>query len=121
MNTNVILSVCAAALLLSACAGRAPNPVAVAQAQDSAASCNAIRAEIAANDKRISELGSERGLKVAQNVVAGALGFFTLGIGWAAMDFQGAAGTDQEALEARNQYLGRLAAERCGGAVTLAK
>jgi hypothetical protein len=31
------------------------------------------------------------------------------------MDFQGAAGTEQAALQARQQYLTSLAEERCGG------
>lgn len=98
---------------LSACAGPAPNPVAVSQPQDNAMSCMAIQAEIEANDKEISDLGTQQGLKVVQNVGAGALGFFTLGLGWALMDWQGAAGTDKAALERRNTYLGQLALERC--------
>jgi len=31
------------------------------------------------------------------------------------MDFQGAAGTEQASLQARQQYLASLAEERCGG------
>ena len=106
--------------MLSACAGRAPNPVQISQPRDTAASCAALQAEIAANDQKISDLGSEKAAKVGQNIAAGVAGLFIWPL-WFAMDFQGAASTDQEALEQRNAYLGQLAAERCGGAVTLAK
>ena len=71
-------------------------------------------AEVNANNQRISELGSEQGTKVAQNVVAGVAGLF-IPILWFGMDFQGAAGTEQAALQARQQYLASLAEERCGG------
>jgi hypothetical protein len=74
--------------------------------------CNAIRAEITANTGRISDLGSESGAKIAQNVAAGVAGaFFILPL--FLMDFQGSAGIDQRALEARNQYLATLANSRC--------
>ena len=65
-------------------------------------------------NERISELGSEQGAKVAQNVVAGVAGLF-IPVLWFGMDFQGAAGTEQAALQGRQQYLASLAGERCGG------
>lgn len=98
---------------LAACAGRDAHPVAVSQPQDNAASCAAIQAEMDANSARISDLSSEKGWKAAQNVAAGVGGFFTLGILWAGMDFKNAAGTELEALEARNHYLGNLSVEKC--------
>ena len=73
-------------------------------------------AEVNANNQRISELGSEQGTKVAQNVVAGVAGLF-IPILWFGMDFQGAAGTEQAALQSRQQYLASLAEERCKGQV----
>lgn len=105
-----LVTVCLFSLV--ACAGRAPAPVAVVQPIDSTMDCNAIRAEIAANTARISDLGSESGAKVAQNVAAGVAGVFFI-LPLFLMDFQGAAGIDQRALEARNQYLATLAAARC--------
>ena len=82
--------------------------------QDRYANCTAIMAEVNVNNQRISELGSEQGTKVAQNVVAGVAGLF-IPILWFGMDFQGAAGTEQASLQARQQYLASLAEERCGG------
>jgi hypothetical protein len=61
---------------LGACAGRAPQPVAVVQPQDQYMDCTAISAEVQANNNRISELASEKGLKVGQNVAAGVAGLF---------------------------------------------
>lgn len=101
------------ALLLSACAGRDAHPIAASQPQDNNASCAAVQAELEANNLRISQLGREEGWKVAQNVGAAVVGFFTLGIGFAAMDFKDAAGTERQALETRNRYLAQIAAEKC--------
>jgi hypothetical protein len=53
-----------------ACAGRAPQPVAVVQPLDRYSDCTAITAEIEANNQKVSELASEQGLKVGQNVAA---------------------------------------------------
>jgi hypothetical protein len=60
------------AMALGGCAGRAPQPVAVVQAQDRNSDCTAITAEIEANNQK--ELASEQGLKVGQNVAAGVVG-----------------------------------------------
>ena len=101
---------------LAGCAGRAPAPVAVVQAQDRYLDCAAINAEVQANNKRISELGSEEGKKVAQNVIVGAAGVL-IPILWFGMDFQNAAGKEVAALQSRQQYLATLAEQRCGAVV----
>ena len=104
----------AAAVILSGCAGRAPAPVQVVQMQDQYANCTAIMAEVQTDNQRISELASEQGSKVAQNAVAGVAGLF-IPVLWFGMDFQGAAGAEQAALQSRQQYFASLAAERCRG------
>jgi hypothetical protein len=106
----------AAALLvasLSACAGRAPQTVAVVQERDRWMDCPAVMAEIRANNDQISQLGREDGGKVAQNVAAGVAGVF-IPVLWFAMDFQDASGKEGRALSQRNQYLAQIAATRCG-------
>jgi hypothetical protein len=117
--TKLTASAMALAILTSACAGRAPAPVQTVQVKDTMMDCTSINAEISANTARISELGSEKGGKVAQNVLAGVAGVF-IPILWLGMDFQGAAETDSRALEARNEYLSSLALQRCS-AVSAAK
>ncbi|MGQ0583046.1 MAG: hypothetical protein ACT4O6_14005 [Reyranella sp.] len=107
-----------ASLLLAACAGRAPNPVAVVQPQDRYMDCAAISAEVQANNKKISELGGDEGSKVAQNVIVGVAGVF-IPILWFGMDFQGTAPKEIAALQSRQQYLGTMAESRCGAVVPL--
>lgn len=100
------------AMLLIGCAGHAPQPVATVQPQDVNSDCAMITAEIEANNIKIKELAKKKGLKVAQNVVAGAAGVF-VPVLWFGMDWQGAAGEEAAALQARQQYLTNLAKERC--------
>jgi hypothetical protein len=104
-----------AATQVAACAGRAPAPVAVVQAQDRYMDCAAINVEVQANNKKITELGSEEGKKVAQNVIVGAAGLL-IPVLWFGMDFQNAAGKEVAALQSRQQYLATLAEQRCGSA-----
>ena len=61
MSTGKAVMTAALVMGLAGCAGRAPAPVAVVQAQDRFMDCAAINAEVQANNKRISELGSEEG------------------------------------------------------------
>ena len=116
MSTGKAVMTAALVMGLAGCAGRAPAPVAVVQAQDRFMDCAAINAEVQANNKRISELGSEEGKKVAQNVIVGAAGVI-IPILWFGMDFQNAAGKEVAALQSRQQYLGTLAEQRCGAVV----
>ena len=95
------------ALMLSACAGRAPAPVAVIQPIDDTMTCDSLRAEVSANNDRVTALGSESGAKVAQNVAAVAVGLFFFPALFL-MDTQGAAGIDERSLRSRNDYLARI-------------
>lgn len=105
------------AIALSACAGRAPAPVSVVQAQDRNLDCMQVDAESKANAQKIALLGKEEGAKTAQNIAAGVAGLFIWPL-WFAMDFQGAASKETAALQSRNQYLATLAAEkRCADPV----
>jgi hypothetical protein len=116
--TKYNLVVPSLALLLAACAGRAPAPVAVVQPQDRYMDCGAITSEAQANTKRIQELGSEEGGKVAQNVIVGVAGIL-IPVLWFGMDFQNAAGKEVAALQSRQQYLATLAEQRCGAVAPL--
>jgi len=98
---------------LTGCAGRQPNPVAVTQPRDHLADCGQIRAEITANNTQLQQLADDEGLKLAQNMAAGTLGFFTLGLGWFALDTKGTAKTEGQALSTRNEYLANIASQRC--------
>lgn len=99
-------------LSLGACAGRDAAQIASVQPQDAYSNCTMIRAEIEANNIRATQLASEQGLKVAQNVAAGVVGLVIWPV-WFGMDFKGAAGQDIANLQARQQFLRTLASERC--------
>src|SRR5215472_5438681 len=71
-----------------------------------------IRAEIEANNAKVTQLANEQGWKVAQNVGAGVVGLVIWPV-WFGMDFKDAAGKDAAALEARQKYLTVLASQRC--------
>jgi hypothetical protein len=104
----------AAAAAVSGCAGRAPAPVSVVQPQDRYMDCAAITIEVQTNNTKVQQLASDKGLKVAQNVAAGVAGI-VVPVLWFGMDFQGAADTEIQALQARQQYLAALAEQRrCG-------
>lgn len=90
--------------LITGCAGRSPNPVAVVQPIDKHMTCDDIYAEVKANNAQIVDLSGDQGEKVAQNVAAGVAGLFIWPL-WFAMDFQGTAGKEITALQARNQHL----------------
>jgi hypothetical protein len=100
------------AVIVGACAGRAPQPVAVVQPQDRYADCAAITAEIEANNQKVTELASEQGLKIGQNVAAGVAGLVVWPLLFA-MDFQDTASKEVAALQSRQQYLATLAQQRC--------
>src|SRR4030095_8065012 len=99
-----IIAAITVAMCVAACAGRAPAPVAVVQAQDRYMDCAAIHGEVQAHNKKISELGREEGKKVAQNVIVGAAGLL-IPVLWFGMDFQNAAGKEVEGLQRRQQYI----------------
>jgi hypothetical protein len=106
------LLVGALGVVLVGCAGRDPQPIATVQAQDQYADCTMIRAEIEANNAKVTQLANEQGWKVAQNVGAGVVGLVIWPV-WFGMDFKDAAGKDAAALEARQKYLTVLAEQRC--------
>lgn len=114
---NLILKSALTGVTLSviSCAGRAPQPVAVVQAQDRYMTCSAIFAEVESNNRKITELASEKGLKVGQNVATGVAGLF-IPVLWFGMDWQGTQDKEITALQSRQQYLVTLAEQRgCGG------
>ena len=109
-----ILAAIAFAVVLGACMGRSPQPVAVVQPQDQMMDCTAIYAEVAANNQKVQQLAKDEGWKTAQNVAAGVAGF-VVPVLWFGMDWQGTAGKEAQALQARQQYLGALAVQKhCG-------
>lgn len=101
-------------IVVTSCAGRDPQLVSVVQPYDSQMNCAAILAEIDANNKKIEALASEKGLKVAQNVLTG-VGGLIVPVLWFGMDWKGSQDKEIQALQSRQQYLATLAQQRgCG-------
>jgi hypothetical protein len=107
-----IFGTAAFAAAVGACAGRDAQPIAVVQPHDQGSDCAMITAEIQANNTKVSELANEKGMKVVQNVAAGVVGIVVWPM-FFAMDSKGAASTEMTALQARQEYLARLAEQRC--------
>jgi hypothetical protein len=115
LNKILIVSMRTAIFLLQAFAGRAPNPVQVAQPlTDRHMTCMAIQAELTNNNTKIRMLAEEKSKKRTQNVVAGTVGAVLFFPALFMMDFQGAAKQELQALEARNNYLAALS-QKCNG------
>lgn len=108
-----VFSVTAIGLALTACAGRDhPQQLAV-QPQDAYSNCDMINAEIQANNERAEALASEQNAKTAQNADAVVL-ILPPWISWISrVNAKGAATSDAAALQARQEYLANLAAQRC--------
>lgn len=101
------------ALMLGACAGRAPQLSPLVLASDETASCKDLATESQRNSDQMEILAIEETMKLGQNVVAGVSGFM-IWPAWLALDFQNAAGKEAKALEQRNRQLAGLARNRCG-------
>ncbi len=109
-----MLVIVALGVALVGCAGRSPAPVAVVQPTDRYMDCTAILTEVQANNEKVKQLASDKGLKTTQNVAAGVAGIF-IPVLWFGMDFQGTADTEITALQSRQQYLSMMADQkRCG-------
>jgi hypothetical protein len=105
-------------LLCTACAGRPPTQAAaIVQPFDQQKDCPALSAEIGSNTQRIGQLAGEQSDNRVQNIVAGTVGMVVFWPVLFAMDFQDAAGIESNALQARQQYLAMMAAQRCSGRI----
>jgi len=82
-------------VLFAACMGCDPYP-------DPPSDCATIRAQIEANNEQAERFAEENHAKIAQNIEAGIVVIWPV---WLAMD----AGTEMDALKARQQYLVNLA------------
>jgi hypothetical protein len=122
MFVRKIVSAVALAALLGACAGRDPAPPQpVAMGTDQNLNCPALFAEMTANNTRIAALQSEESSKRGQNVAAGVVGAVLFWPALFFMDFKDAAGKDRQNVEARQQYLQTIYAQKtCANGETTA-
>ena len=70
MGKHIVIAAIVAATMLGGCAGRDPNPVAVVQPGDRDLGCQAIQAEVLANNKTVQGLAAEDALQNRQQYLA---------------------------------------------------
>ena len=113
MKKPIILGL-TAALTLSACAGRDPDPVQAVQPGDDRLTCTQLRSEISANSQAIRGLLDEQLKKKGNNTAAGVAGAVVFVPVLLFMDLKGAAGEEARAYQRRNQgLLKRYEAKGC--------
>ena len=99
--------------LVTACAGRAANPVMVHRLGDEQKSCNALKSEITFTEEEIRRLIPETE-KTGKNVGLGIAGFFLI-IPWFFMDLSKAEQIEVNALRQRYNHLVIIASDKeCG-------
>lgn len=98
------------AVLVSACGGKAPNPVAQYQPGDEGRSCPGLKTEISSNEAEIARLLPFEDA-TGKNVVLGVAGAFLL-VPWFFMDFKEGEATELQALRRRNQWLREVASNK---------
>lgn len=91
------------------------KPLTTVQPQDSTASCAELEQEIRRHNLEVTQLAKENGWQLAQNGGTGADGLFVWPI-WFAMDFKGSTNLTAASLQARQQHLATIVAERCSAA-----
>ena len=108
MRTKYLVAALAAVTTLSACAGREAHPVAVVQPQDNTTDCQSLVEEMAANQKQILNLDSQRANHNANNVVVGTIGLVLFAPALLALDTTDYEKQEMTALKERDDHLQRI-------------
>ncbi|MES2141615.1 MAG: hypothetical protein V4471_01835 [Pseudomonadota bacterium] len=105
-----LIGLFAATLLLSACAGRTPNPIPQRQPGDELLSCSQIKQELMDNQTKVMNLIPQQN-KIGKNVALGVAGAFVL-VPWFFMDFSDAERVEVQAYQLRDNWLRTLAVKK---------
>ena len=101
-------------IVLSGCAGREANPVAITQPNDGQLSCKELTLQIGINNKSISSLMGEKQRKSNNNAVAVGVGAIVFFPALFFMNLKGADKAEALAYQRRNQgLLARYKAKNC--------
>jgi hypothetical protein len=110
---KIITGLFISTLLLSACAGRTPNPISQHQPGDEILSCSQIKQELSDNQAKIMNLIPQEN-KLGKNIALGVAGAFVI-VPWFFMDFSDAERVEVQAYQLRNNWLRTLATKKkCG-------
>ncbi len=97
-------------ILVSACGGKAPNPVSQYLPGDEDRSCTGLKTEISNNETEIAALVPYEDA-TGKNVALGVAGAFFI-VPWFFMDFKEGEATELQALRRRNQWLREVASNK---------
>jgi hypothetical protein len=106
--TALVVSI---SIFVSACAGRAANPVLLDQVGDNQKSCETLQTEMAGIQSQIQKLVPESD-KTGKNVGLGIGGLFLLGIPWLFMDLTDAEKAEINAYNMRYNKLTTIATQK---------
>lgn len=108
-----IVSLLIVTSILTACGGRAANPITVSQYGDEKKSCDSLEFEIKSTEGEIAKL-LPKTEKTGKNVALGVAGAFFL-VPWFFMDLSHAEQEEVNALRQRYNHLGAIAVDKkCG-------
>jgi hypothetical protein len=107
---KTIIGLFAATLLLSACAGRTPNPVPQHQPGDEILTCSQIKQELMDNQTKVMNLIPKEN-KMGKNVALGVAGAFVI-VPWFFMDFSDAERVEVQAYQLRDNWLRALSSKK---------
>ena len=100
-------------ILLSACAGRTPNPVPQHQPGDESLTCKALKLELMNKQTKITNLIPQQD-KMAKNIALGVAGAFVI-VPWFFMDFSDAERVEIQSYQLRDNWLRTLyTKKKCG-------
>lgn len=100
-------------VLLSACAGRTPNPIPLHQPGDESLTCNALKLELMNNQSKITNLIPQQN-KMGKNIALGVAGAFII-VPWFFMDFSDAERIEIQSYQLRDNWLRTLyTKKKCG-------
>lgn len=99
------------AIFIAGCAGSDPNPIASYIPGDDKKSCPVLKGEMAQLEAEKERKLAQKGTKDFWNVVFFVTGFLVI-VPWFFIDAKNAEKTEAEALQARHNRLGLIAAEK---------
>lgn len=108
---RLIALVLSVSIFVTACAGRAANPVLLDQVGDNQKSCETLQVEMSGIQSQIQKLVPESD-KTGKNVGLGIGGFFLLGIPWFFMDLSDAEKAEINAYNMRYNKLMTLSTQK---------
>ncbi|BBB15666.1 uncharacterized protein RVIR1_12040 [Candidatus Rickettsiella viridis] len=112
---KILASLVITTLLLSACAGKTPNPIPQHQPGDELLTCSQIKQELLDNRVKVMNLIPKEN-KMGKNIALGVAGAFVI-VPWFFMDFSDAERVEIQGYQLRDNWLRSLSIKKKCGAL----